>query len=133
MNIIYTSDDGLFGVITGQDFNDLLAQNPNAGRSKTREDAQKALGAPWEPTLTKPIGPGSIADFVKVKISDMPGTGVRPKVILSPGNYTNAKAPKFIPEYPHKCLICGGGVLVLFSSVEHEGGVCPGPKKRLRA
>lgn len=132
MNIIYTSPDGLFGVITGADYNAVFGQQaPNApARSKTRDDPQKALNATWEPALVKPVGPGSLGDFVKVRLSDLPNQGPRPQVVLSPGNYTNAKAPKFIPQYPHTCHVCGGKMLILFSSVEHEGGACPGAQKK---
>lgn len=130
MNIIYTSNDGLFGVITGADYNILHVNNGiQLGRSKTNKDPQAALNSAWDPNFSQPVGPGSLANFVKVRLSDIPGQA-RPAVILSPGNYT-AKPKKIISNYPHTCHVCGGKMLILFSSVEHEGGACPGAKPKL--
>lgn len=124
MSILWTSPDGLWGVIEAKDL------PPGVARSKTRDDEQDAQNAPWDPGLTTPVGPGSIHKFVKVRISDLPHlqSGPKPTIVLKPGNYANKPAQKFIPEYPHTCPVCGGKMLMLFSSQEHEGRKpCPGP------
>lgn len=124
ITILEQSSDGVWGVIVAKDF------PGNIGRSKTRDDPQDALNATWDAGLTTPVGPGSIQKYIKVRISDLTGAP-RPKISLNPGDYANKKGPKFIPDYPHKCAVCGGKMLILFSSQEHEGGKeCPGPQKR---
>lgn len=127
MNIVAQSDDGLWGIITGADFN-RISQTLIIGRSKTRHTSTDALAAPYDPGLVNPVGPGSVADFVKIRLSDI-GVPARP-LSLNPADYRDKNAPKFIPNYPHKCHVCGGKMLILFSSTEHEGGTCPGPPKR---
>ncbi len=118
VNVIYETDDGQFGVVVAGDV------PPGIARSKTRDDPQDALTAPWDPALTNPVGPGSVNKFVKVKLSDLPG---RNRIPLDPRHFQNGKK-KIIPDYPHTCPVCGGPYLMLFSSYEHPGGKpCPGP------
>ena len=120
--IVEQSDDGIWGVVVAGSL------PPGVARSKTRDDPKDALTAPWDPALTAPVGPNSIHKFVKVKMSDL-GLA-RPRILLRPGDYANKKVGKFIPDYPHTCLICGGPIVILFSSQEHEGGKpCPGSGK----
>jgi hypothetical protein len=128
-----TTPDGLWGVIQAKDL------PPGIARSKTRDNAADALTAPWDPAQVAPVGPKSQNHFVKVKLSDLPPNffngqpPVRPQVVLRPGDYANPKVGKYIPEYPHTCNVCGGKMLWLFSSQEHEGKMpCPGPKAKLR-
>lgn len=124
-NIIYTSDDGVWGVIVAKDV------PPGVARSKTRDDAQDALNAPWDPALTTPVGPGSVNKYVKVKLSDLK-IPLPARINLNPAEYKNKKVGKIIPDYPHTCAVCGGKMLILFSSQEHEGGKpCPGPQKKI--
>lgn len=122
VNVVAQSDDGLWGVIVAGDL------PPGIGRSKTRDDPDDALNAAWDPGLTTPVGPGSVQKYIKIRMSDLGAP--RPQIVLRPGDYSNPKAGKFIPEYPHKCAVCGGKMLILFSSQEHEGGKpCPGPQE----
>lgn len=130
MIIHWTSPDGLWGVIQAKDL------PPGIARSKTRITIQDAAGAGWDPGNVAPVGPKSQGHFIKVRMSDLgslAGTGgARPQVTLIPGNYANTgkAVKKFIPAYPHTCPTCGGKMLWLFSSHEHEGGKdCPGPPK----
>lgn len=131
MSVIWTSPDGLWGVIKAKDL------PLGVARSKTRDDPTAAETAPWDPGLLAPVGPGSLNKYVKVRLSDLPnqlGGTTRPTIVLRPGDYANGsvtKRGKFIPEFPHTCPLCGGKMLVLFSSTEHEGGVCPGPPKAM--
>lgn len=139
IKVHWVSSDGLFGVITAKDM------PPGIGRSRTRDTEIDAANAPWEAGLTHQVGPGSRNKFIKVRLADLgvpvqhnPTTGgggtLGPALLdtLKPKNYAQP-GKKFIPDYPHTCTVCGGRMLQLFTSQEHEGGVCPGPKKPGRA
>lgn len=131
MSIQWTSPDGLWGIIQAKDL------PPDIARSKTRSTIAEAENAAWDPGNVAPVGPKSQNDYVKVRISDLPqgypgAKPGRPQVVLSPGNYTSGKK-KFIPDYPHVCPTCGGKMLWLFTTQEHEGGKsCPGSQKPQR-
>lgn len=119
------SQDGLWGVIEAKDY------PPGIGRSRTRDTPGDALKAPWEGALVTPVGPGSRNKFVLVRMMDLPGQG---KLPVKPGSYIpgSVGGKKVIPDYPHRCHVCGGRMLILFSSVEHEGGECPGKPKTIK-
>lgn len=127
----WTSDDGLWAVIP------VSRLPPGCPRSKTRDTPLDAADATWDAGIPSTPGPKSAAKFVKVRVTDvMRGWGGRPpqQVVLRPSNFA-ASNRRVIPNYPGKCGVCGGGILVLFTSVEHEGGACPGaaaaaPKRR---
>lgn len=121
------SNDGLWGAISGSDYNSV---HPAPGRSKTGDTPQKAMKNTWDPGFNAAIGPGSVGKYVKVRLSDLPGHVAPPiKVSISPSTYgTRSKSDRqrHIPDYPHTCNLCGGKMLWLFTSQEHEGGVeCP--------
>lgn len=117
-----TSQDGRWSVIEAKDF------TPGIGRSRTRDTPGDALKATWDPALITPVGPGSMNKFVLVRTMDLPGQGKLP--VASSGYIPGTvKGSRHIPDYPHRCHVCGGKMLILFSSVEHEGGECPGPVK----
>ena len=112
---------------------------PNCPRSKTRDTPQDAMSANWEPGLTSAPGAGSIHKYVKVKRLHLPwerpypGQTIKPGDIgLDPSQFHKAPKGKPIQDYPHRCHVCGGRTLELFSSVEHEGGKCPGPKRPVK-
>jgi hypothetical protein len=112
---------------------------PGCPRSKTRDDPDDAMKANWEPGLTAAPGAGSIHKYVKVKRLHLPwekpypGQTIKPGDIgLDPAKFAPGRPKtKQIADYPHKCHVCGGRTLQLFSSVEHEGGKCPGPPKNV--
>lgn len=126
------SSDGLWGAITGQDY---MSLPPNTvGRTKTGDTPQKAMKNTWDPANTAPIGPGSLGKYVKVRLGDLPGHAPPPiKINISTQNYGSRVGDgpgkiksRHIPEYPHTCNLCGGKMLWLFTSQEHEGGKeCP--------
>jgi hypothetical protein len=123
----WVSPDGLWGVIEAGDF----PADGTRARSKTRDTITDASTAPWDPALVIPVGAGSRSKFIKVKIADLPqdiGDAIDAIKKLKPANYARPGA-KFIPEYPHICPTCGGRMIQLFTSQEHEGGAeCPGRK-----
>lgn len=112
--IILRSDDGEEVIVKAKDLPPSFT-----GRSLTFKSPIDALldGAIMDELADKPPGPKSQEHFVKVRLRDIYG-GV-PKTAPT----------KRIPDYPHKCAVCGGRMLILFTSQEHEGGVCPGPQK----
>jgi hypothetical protein len=126
-------DDGTFGVIKASDL------PPNCPRSQTNDTVGDAVkSTSWDPARVQPPGPKSAGKYVKVMLRDLPkwqaapGWGSVPQE-LKPSNFGGQGSKKFIPDYPHRCHVCGGRMLILFSSVEHEGGACPGaPKKGKR-
>lgn len=121
-------DDGTWAVIEAKDL------PPGCPRSKTNDTVGDAVkSTSWNPALTHVPGPGSLNKFVKVRLADLTGAHqyqTPDRVVeLKPANFKGRK----IPDYPHTCHVCGGKMLVLFSSTEHEGGTCPGaPKKKGR-
>lgn len=124
MIIHAVSQDGLWSVIEAVDF------PPGIGRSRSRKTPGEALKAQWEPTLTTPVGPGSLHDFVLVRSMDIAMLQAqRTRIMVKARDFGGGKV---IPDYPHKCHVCGGRTLELFSSVEHEGGACPGRKMKVR-
>ena len=122
----WTSDDGLWGVIEAS------ALPRDCPRSKTRDTPLEAAEAIWDAGMTSRPGPASQHKFVKVRIADIRG-GPAPQIVLRPSAYGPAPAKRHIPDYPGKCSLCGGGILVLFTSTEHEGGACPGPRAKEKA
>lgn len=129
MNVHATSQDGLWSVLEGIDY------PPGIGRSKTCPSPGDALKAQWEPNLITAPGPKSLlGKYVLVRTMDLTvGLGGIGRVV-SPKSYIpgTIAGRKHIPDYPHKCLVCGGNIVILFSSSEHEGGVCPGPSPKPR-
>lgn len=126
------SSDGLWGAISGADYMSLPAGT--VPRTKTGDTPGKAMKNTWDPANTAPIGPGSIGKYVKVRLSDIPGHAPPPiKINISTQNYGSRVGDgpgpiksRHIPEYPHVCNLCGGKMLWLFTSQEHEGGKeCP--------
>jgi hypothetical protein len=124
-------DDGHWAVIEAKDW------HPGTPRTKTNETVGDAVKSQsYDVQLSNvPIGPKSRAKFVKVLMTDLPAlaaagalsaTAPVAPMALRPSNYGGTSSKRSIPDYPQKCMICGGGILVLFSSVEHEGGTCPG-------
>lgn len=127
MTIVW--DDGEWAVIEGKDW------RPGLARSKTNDTLADAVKSnSWDPSMANvPIGPKSLNKLIKVKLVELKQAVARLQVTaLRPSNFGGSSTKKSIPDYPHTCLVCGGKTLILFSSTEHEGGVCPGPKKRLR-
>lgn len=123
-----TSADGLWSVIEAKDY------QPGIGRSRTRDTPGDALKAPYDPNLTTPVGPGSLHKFVMVRTMDLGPNASGLGGLLSPKSYMPAPGNpngKFIPHYPHTCLVCGGKCYQGFmTTFEHEGGACPGPAKK---
>ena len=117
-----TSQDGLWSVISSSDY------KGGIGRSKTRPTPGQALKADWLMALVTPPGITAGFRFIKVRTMDLTGT-----TGLRPSTYTTKKGKRVIPPYPHRCNLCGGNTLELFSSVEHEGGTCPGSRANVRS
>lgn len=92
------------------------------GRSKTFKDPQECWqkGA-FDKAITHSPGTASIASFVKVPMQIIEAFNAQ-KTVLPP---TKGGKGKVIADYPHKCHACGGRMLQLFTSTEHEGGICP--------
>lgn len=123
-----TDQNNVWGVIEAKDY------PPGIGRSRTRDTPGDALKANWEGTLVTRPGPGSTNKFVKVRLMDLPGYG-KASSTKSIGEVLNSRAfggGKVISDYPHTCPVCGGRMLILYSSVEHEGGECPGPAPKAK-
>lgn len=123
--LVWVSDDSAYAVIVAADH---VAGCP---RSKTRDTWQAAseadlIGGPGAVPLGK-IGPGSMAKYILVPLLEhMRG--------MSKGKApAKAATPDGPGDYPHKCGVCGGKMVILFSSTEHEGGACPGEAKRVSA
>lgn len=118
-------DDGTWGVIEAKD---LPPGCPRSKTNKTVGDAVKSTS--WDPGLTTAPGPKSANDFVKVRLADLatkaPGPLAYRGVVSKPKVVVDDPPEK---KYPHKCPTCGGRMLILFTSIEHEGGECPGPQK----
>lgn len=116
-------DDGTYGVWEAS------IVHPYVPRSRTRKYMKDAVQIdPTEITLRPPVGPGSIKGLIKVRLVD-----------FIPRGETAAPAKTFQEpievRFPHRCTVCGGRTLELFSSVDHAdeqgngGAKCPGPKK----
>lgn len=115
--------DGTFSVVPVKDWMYVRTLGP-IGRSLTFTDPQECVAnGTYDATLTKIPGPKSQqAAYVKVLAADFKGPTIRTGDLLGDPPKTKGK---YIKPYPHPCPACGGWMLQLFSSTEHEGGVCP--------
>lgn len=115
-------EDGHIAIIYAKDF----PANSGMGRSKTRDDLQDAIKAPVDDQLVTPAGGGSQHKFVKVKLAELlarplvsPAMAPKPlhRLPVSPREFmpvspkiaqSGTYKGRIIPDFPHKCQLCGG-------------------------
>jgi len=116
-------EDTMFGVIEAGELT-----TPDCPRSKTFSSLKDAMACPPGDVVVRPVlpGPKSRMNYVKVDKAVY--------MLYRSGALNGAVTPAAVPEnkYPHKCPTCGGNMLVLFSTIDHEGGKCPGKQKAPR-